>query len=287
MYNRFGAYYYEQLRSTERIVTNAVNTQYATSVMLMSGTMLICFFRAKRHRILWLSLFFVLFLFNLLVTQRSIALLLSILLYALITVFHYRNSLFRNILIILGGIVLIVVIINYAVVIDYLIRHISSDRIVQRLYQIRNAMDAQDIQEAGGSLTARYNLIMVSIRSWLSSVSSFFFGIGDHRINNLRIGNHSNFFDSLGQYGIFGALILFYSVFKTLKNTVAGLHLQRRSTLYRQVLSLMLIVVARSLIGAILVGSISIQLFIVLPISLSMVQEYEEERFAQKEAFTS
>ncbi|MBQ9236370.1 MAG: hypothetical protein IJ183_00435 [Prevotella sp.] len=98
-------------------------------------------------------------------------------------------------------------------IISFLIDIIGSDRITQRLISLTTEADVQD-----STLTGRANLWNVSLQSWLSSVSSFFFGIGDHNWNDFvstadsGIGSHSDLLDVLGRYGIMGACILYSSI---------------------------------------------------------------------------
>lgn len=98
-------------------------------------------------------------------------------------------------------------------VIHLLISVIDSDRITERLIIFTNEGDVTD----SSSFVSRSNLWLVSIDTWLSSISSFFFGIGNHNWNdfmttaNSGIGNHSDILDVLARYGIIGALILYLS----------------------------------------------------------------------------
>lgn len=98
-------------------------------------------------------------------------------------------------------------------VIHLLISVIDSDRITERLIIFTNEGDVTD----SSSFVSRSNLWSVSIDTWLSSISSFFFGIGNHNWNDFMttadsgIGNHSDILDVLARYGIIGALILYLS----------------------------------------------------------------------------
>ena len=276
MYMRYGFYYFSRLTQIDNIVTNAVSTQYTSAIMLMSGISLICFLHAKENRILWLIWILILNLFNILVTQRMIALILSIAMYPLIIIFNRKLKAQTVILMILLAVLLIVALENYSAVISFVSRYISSERFRLRLNQISRVLNARDIEQGVGSLSARYNLILTSLRTWLRSPRSFLLGVGDHRSTYSIIGNHSQFFDVLGQYGIIVALMLYYSVYKTMKEIFNVISLKKGTPLYRQVLVICWIFVIRGIIGFVLFGTIAIQMFIILPIAISFINEKEE-----------
>ena len=100
------------------------------------------------------------------------------------------------------------------VIVNFFVDFIGSDRIAQRLIIFTSEHDVEE----SGTLLERTNLWMVSLRSWLGSAISFFFGIGDHNYNDFMtteasgIGSHSDLFDVLGKYGILGASIFYSSI---------------------------------------------------------------------------
>lgn len=99
-------------------------------------------------------------------------------------------------------------------IINFLIDITGSQRIADRLIIFTSEGELSD----SGSLMSRSELWQVSIKTWLSGVGSFFFGIGDHYWDDFKttedsgIGNHSDLFDVLARYGILGGLILYSSI---------------------------------------------------------------------------
>ena len=99
-------------------------------------------------------------------------------------------------------------------IINFLIDILDSDRISSRLLIFTTEGDMDN----SGTFVARENLWLVSLKSWLGSLSSFIFGIGDHNwagplgTASSGIGNHSDLLDVLARYGIIGAIILYSSI---------------------------------------------------------------------------
>ena len=278
MYLRLGFYYFERVSESDHLVTNAVNTQFTTALMIMGGICLIIMLHInKERRLPWLALFIIITLFNVLVCQRAIALILSAVMYSLILALNSKSKGFVIFLIILMGLACIVAYLNYGAVITWLTEHIGSERIGVKLAQIRKALDSGEISENNGSLGARAHLYMTSVQTWLQSFRSFFLGVGDHRNNNLVIGNHSEFIDLLAKFGVIIASLFYTLVFITLNWIRSSVVEKRDSIIYKQVMVILGIFLFRGLIGFVLFGSIAVQLFVFLPLAFSVLKE--KERF--------
>lgn len=273
LYERIGFNFFMRQALDESVLSNATSTQFSVAAMMMAGTSLIAFLNLNKHRILWMLLFLILTYFNIFIAQRAINLILTVVLYTLIIIVNNKRKAYMNILLSAGAIMIILMIMNYGVVIEFISNLLNSERLSQKLYQIKRALDAGDILQGTGSLTARYMLYLTSVRTWLSSFSSFLFGIGEHFESNLRIGNHSQFIDTLGEYGIVGAALLFYTVFQTLKILIEKLPINKGTSIYRQVISLCAIFLIRGVLGVVLYGAIAIQLFIFLPLVVLKIKE--------------
>ena len=269
----FDAFRYETFLNT----TNIIPTQYSGALMLMGGVLLIAILHDSNliRKSIWIVLFVISNLFNLLVMQRTITLIFSIAMYALIILFNARQRAFVSLLTLVGAVGLIVVILNYETVLTYVGQLFGDSRIAAKLNQITRYLNSGDIQEAGGSLTARYNLYFTSISTWLGSMRSFLFGIGDHISSNRRIGNHSQFFDVLGQYGVLGAVPLYYSVYRTMKSCMQILSVPSKSPIFYQCLVICVIFVARGFFGNVLFEYIAVRLFVFFPIIISLIGEKE------------
>ncbi len=270
LHERLGSRLFHSLSNSTN-VNNITSTQFSSAAMLMSGTSLICFLHGKKKKYLWLVLFIVLIWFNLTVAERAINMIMTAIMVVMIIIFNRRRRIIVNLLLVLMTVIFVVIILNYGVVIDYISNLIGSDRITMKLNQIKRAFDAGDIVAGGGSLAARYRLYMLSVRTWLSSFTNFLVGIGEHYGSHNWIGNHSQFLDVLGQYGLIGAPLLFYVVAWTLKKVFFILQVNKGIPIYRQVSAVCAIFVIRGILGVVMCGTIAIQMFLFLPLAVSYV----------------
>lgn len=100
-------------------------------------------------------------------------------------------------------------------IIKLILDTVSSDRLAQRLVLLIDS-DSADAAKGAATVNARGNLWMLSINTWLDNPVNFIFGIGDHRADWMAgetalktgLGQHSDFFDSLGRYGLIGLVLL-------------------------------------------------------------------------------
>ena len=89
----------------------------------------------------------------------------------------------------------------------------NNANLVERFSEIQ---DYSTYGESEGSLSGRLTLYSISIRTWLGSVSNFIFGVGVHEYEvglfgyaASGVGHHSEFFDCLAYYGVFGGIFLY------------------------------------------------------------------------------
>lgn len=94
-------------------------------------------------------------------------------------------------------------------------------RLSSRLDDLAILASSGDIGDLdnGGSLFHRFMLWLTSINTFFSSVSNFFFGIGEIRYDddfnfrlNCGVGFHSEFFDLAARYGILGLFIFYFAL---------------------------------------------------------------------------
>lgn len=158
-------------------------------------------------------------------------------------------------------------------IIYFLIDVIDSDRITERLIIFTIEGDVTD----STSFLSRSNLWLLSIDSWLSSINSFFFGIGNHNQNDFMtiadsgIGNHSDFFDVLGRYGIIGAFILYSSIkvyYDYLKNKF-GTYFEF------EILSFLIVILIMGITKRIIYPQSAIMFFVLFPLTLSFLSNKE------------
>lgn len=194
---------------------NLGGTGFVNMAVFYAFTMFMAFLRSnkRKEKLLFLiyvgtSVYFITFC-----SLKASALLLMLLSMALMYVSvksKKRMSTIFPVIIIGGGLIFLL----RDFIINFFIDIIGSKRITDRLIVFTAEADLED----AGSLMTRSELWLVSIKSWLSGVISFFFGIGDHNWAHFMatadsgIGNHSDLFDVFGRYGIIGALILYSSI---------------------------------------------------------------------------
>lgn len=270
-YIRLGSYYFSVYIDSENLGrSNISGTVYTCAVMLMAGISLLEILngRKRKNNILWIIIFVICNLFNLLVMQRTIIFILSIIMYGLMIVYNSKHKIIVYFLLFLMGIIILIALKNFGIMVSWLSSFIHSERIIRRLNQISFAMARGNITRS----TTRFDLIGVSLRTWTSSPKAFLIGVGDHITDNTVIGNHSQLFDVFAQYGLLGASLLYYSIYKSLKVLLKKLPIEEGRT-YRHVVIICIIFVLRGLAGAILHEHNAVRLFVVLPIVISLLTE--------------
>ena len=123
-------------------------------------------------------------------------------------------------------ILLILMLLSFFVIFPLIIFKISEffpdNRLIIRFQDIVNMIYGSRYSGLATSGDSRLELTMLSLKTWFSSLSSFFIGIGDHKFSSiaksmsLGIGNHAEFIDTLARYGLFGSMIFFAVMWKSL-----------------------------------------------------------------------
>ncbi len=152
------------------------------------------------------------------------------------------------------------------VIINFFIDIIDSNRVTSRLSALTTEADLED----SGSFSSRSELWQVSLQSWLSSIKSFLFGIGDHDWKKFittadsGIGNHSDFFDVCARYGILGALILYSSI------KIYYDYLQKRfGAFFRyEIITIIILLLAIGFTKRFITGQQAVAIFILFPLAL-------------------
>ncbi len=247
--------------------SNAANTAYSTTSMLFGGAMLILFFFTQKRSVKIFSLVLVLasFYFVIFISRRGIAFFLSLLMIILILI--NRNPKGRKIIPYIFLISLSILIIAFESSIVTMISSLADlfpPRLAARIRSVMVFLMTNSASEAGGSFDARLELTMRSVNTFLSSPLSFLFGVGDHRSNNLIIGNHSLWIDSLARYGILGSSLLFYTIYKMINATRRAF--EKDGFFYREITVLFLLFVIRGFLGTVIEPSIGAVLFVVIPL---------------------
>lgn len=271
----YGATRFTRLFQTERFSTNAINTAYVYALLLFSGALFVVYSTTSKRalRISALALSVATVVFNTIIAQRATALVLALFMFPLLIINRKKNS-WKKILSI--GITLAlfaVLLFFYDPLLDWLDNLIDSRRISVRLNQIRLIMANENISEAGGSVQGRYNLILRSLETTFSSVRRFVFGAGDHRNDYTIIGNHSHFVDELARYGLVGMLVWIPMVWNMLAEMRRVSLIGNDSVLRGELIALQLTYLIRGFLGGIFEASISIQMFIFIPLIFNLLEE--------------
>lgn len=275
LFFKHGSRTYIKLFNTTPL-SNAINTQYSTAIMLLSCMLFVwaCYQRKLYFRLIGYSISACIFLFIVCISQRMITLVFTVLLYFLLacyglfTLLNKRLSRKQMTIVVLILVVVIAVCFIFSIPILGFIRScLPSDRLVQRINQIIRFLKTGDITLAGGSLSKRYELIMTSWNTFTASYGNFLLGVGDHRVTNELIGNHSLFFDELARYGVLFAPVMYVLLYRSIKTVIGLAHSKSDSAKNDWPLYIiMLIFVLRAFIGAVFDSSIGIVIFIIIPL---------------------
>lgn len=278
--NIWGYRYTYQL-SSRAGVRGVINTQYTTAIMLASGALFSVFLRPGRRTVRYASLFGVILCmyFNIVVTQRAITFLLSIIMFVLLYLVNNKNNSTRRVI---GGVCVILLsilfILEYDTILTWVANFVSSTRLRSRILSIIRLLQAENLEAAGGSsLTARLRLMSVSLRTFLGSFSHFFIGAG-HRIDtNSVIGNHSQLIDEFARYGFFGGLLSSVMCFRLLREIKIMSGVYPSALLWRHLNVIVVIAVLRTLVGTIFDAAIGVVIFVMIPLQYRLLQSKEAD----------
>lgn len=176
---------------------------------------------------------------------------------------------------IVAGIVTLLVGALQEVIVDFIISVSPSERLTQRLVLL---VDANNIEANESTLSSRQNLYWLSIETWLSDISSFFFGIGDHRasydVEKTGIGQHSDFADSLARYGVLGLSLLLPILIKAFKLLLSFFDKNDRTS----VVCIVIAFICCGITKKVFLPSVGFLLFVVLPL-FSVYVKQEKKKF--------
>ena len=276
----WGSHYSIQLYKTSGVKA-IIDTQYIAAILFLSGA-LFCAFLHTHHSLLryaYLLLVLICIGFNLIVTQRGIMLILSVIMFPLLLLFNSRErSPQKYILTFSMVLIVLFCLVEYRLVFSLIGNLTGSERIMKRMDSIASLIDAGGLDGAdSGSLVARIRLTGVSIQTLFSSIPRFFFGVG-HQIDNYDlVGNHSHFIDEFARFGIIGGLLSITVVINMLLSLKKLLHIPRNKVLHAQFLVILAVFILRGLVGGIADKSIGTVLFILLPLMFRLLLDRRKE----------
>ena len=275
---QWGYRYSYQLSSISGI-RGIVNTQYTSAIMLLSGGLFCSFLHARTIAQKYLSLAGVALcmLFNILVTQRTIAFLLSILMYILLILANSPKRSPRRIVIsILSIAILFYIMLDYDTILSWLANITGSTRFQTRIDSLTQLFQTQSMETLeSGSLRTRIRLAGVSINTFFQSFSNFFLGVGHRTDSNLLVGNHSQLVDEFARFGIFGGVLSSAVVYRMLRDIRIKSNIKLKTILWQQFGVILFVAFLRMCVGTLFDPSIGAVLFIILPILFQLIETNE------------
>lgn len=264
------------------IMTNTADTAFSTAVMLLMGAMFLVALHAKRVRLQILAWGIVVFCAYVLVfvMQRGTTFFLGFAMLVAIALAPGSNSGHLTLKTALAPLLLVFV--GWLLwgggleaFLTWLASVLDGQRLQSRVLHVLRLLQSGSMETSGGSLSSRYALILTSLGTFTESLKSFFLGVGDHRISvhsvNLQIGNHSQFLDTFARYGVAGGLC-FVGLLASLQKEMGRIaRLPPGHFLHAQMLVLYFFFVLRTLWGTTLIGSVATQLFVTIPLTVSLL----------------
>lgn len=158
-------------------------------------------------------------------------------------------------------------------IVDFIISVSPDERLTARLVTLIDAENAEaDISIA----TNRTSLYLLSVETWLSDISNFLFGIGDHRAafgaKATGIGQHSDLLDSLARYGLLG-LMLLVTIFKNFIKYLLTLFGKQYKL---QLVTIFVILIMCGLTKGIFLPGVGCVMFLLLPLSEDIIIKSKE-----------
>ena len=158
-------------------------------------------------------------------------------------------------------------------IVDFIISVSPDERLTARLVTL---IDAENVEADISTATNRTSLYLLSVETWLSDISNFLFGIGDHRAafgaKATGIGQHSDLLDSLARYGLLG-LMLLVTIFKNFIKYLLTLFGKQYKL---QLVTIFVILIMCGLTKGIFLPGIGCVMFLLLPLSKDIIIKSKE-----------
>lgn len=158
--------------------------------------------------------------------------------------------------------------------VEYIISMSPDERLSTRLVAL---ISPEDIEAETGthSMTSRTDLYLLSIKTWLSDITNFLFGIGDHRVQlgaaKTGISQHSDLLDILAIYGLLGMFLIVF-IFKYAFRETISLFDDKYKL---QVKAILMLFVLYGLIEKIFFPMAGVVMFLLLPLSAGLINKKE------------
>lgn len=271
---RYGEGYSQRLYSVKG-VKEVVNTYYTSALLMVSGFLFCAFLheKSKGKKFFWFLGTVVCLLFNFIVTQRGIPLVLSALMFPLLILFNNDDRSRKTYIKVTVFIVIaVIMVIELDDILSWIGAMTGSDRLERRLNLLAVIWDEGGLESAeGSSLAVRFRLMGVSVNTFFSSANCFFAGSGLNTSTNHVVGNHSQLLDEFARYGIFGGLLSLYNLRSMLKITKGSTVGHSVPSIQKQINVLFLIFILRALLGFVYDTAVAGAMFILMPLMFKLM----------------
>ena len=264
--------------------TNVADTAFSSAVMLFSGVMVCWVSCAQKsyHRLTALLLALLSFYFLFTAGQRGIVLVLTLIMLVMFLVNsrkNVRNRWFWSVLSVIAVLVLISSGV-YKTLLYWLTDLLGAERLRERVDSIVQFLESRDLESMDGSMIQRMKLILRSLQTFVSRLDRFLLGVGDHRNKTELVGNHSQFLDMLARYGIVGGAVFAVMFSCACKAVIRMSEIKNILWLNSRIKVLILLVILRGFLGNVMIDSVGVQMFVLIPLGFSLMAEQEEMRNA-------
>ena len=156
---------------------------------------------------------------------------------------------------------------------------IAPDRLAARFEDLNHSVTSGVTDD---SFSGRFGLYKVSIESFFGSISSFLFGIGDHRGSisgdfsyaEMGIGGHSEVLDQCARFGLLG-IFFTYKILKGVKMMFTSM---ARSDVHRRlIINILIAFFFCACIKSVLYSNIGFAMFVILPLAIKFEQYINEK----------
>ena len=252
---------------------------YGSLFMLLSGLSLILFIHVKKLfvRIVALILLLLTLYLNIIVLQRGTNVIFTMALVGIILVFTLKNKSLVVLLTIIIGLLSVFIYSSGLLVnmFDWIADVVPSERLASRFHEISIALYYEDIKASRGSLSGRSDLIGVSWETFTSGIGHFIFGVGEHFGDNMIIGHHSFFIDTLARYGIIGGAVMFVYFKKQYQIIMSELDKKTDWALYMQCAAVFIFYVLRNFYGQVAYALVNIFILMFFPLTFQIIKYFK------------
>lgn len=259
-------------------------------LMLLTGISFIVVLNVKSLVPRLIGLFFILITLyvNLFVLQRATNFILTIFELIAIWMMSFKNRMVMRVSIFMVVIATSFLLLTdlYIDILQWVADVVPSERISTRIQSILFAMQYQSIEESGGTMAARNDLIAISWNTFKSSFVHMFIGAGDHKHGNTVIGNHSYFIDSLASYGIIGGMLLYQILKNQYYVLVSGIDKVKNHSFYLQVTIVFIVYLLRNFFGRMTFAEVNLILLLFFPMLIEYIQNHNDKYQIRKNKST-